>query len=89
MRFFIEKYRSLSVWLSLAIIAMAFVAGSADSNTSCCITAAFLTGAVMYGIGGAREWSLGRRTFCWIHELWATALLACAVWYQLEMRGIL
>ena len=45
MKGFLEKYRNISVWLSLFILAMWFVGASDQENRMPCMLLAFLAGA--------------------------------------------
>lgn len=89
MKFLLEKYRVISIWLSLLVLTLAFVVGSDMEWRPVCAMLAFLAGAVMYGIGGAREWIVGHRTagmveICLAVCMWLAALLAL-----LRLGGIL
>ena len=55
MKGFLEKYRNISVWLSLFILAMWFVGASDQENRMPCMLLAFLAGAGIFGSGAARE----------------------------------
>lgn len=51
MKGFLEKYRNISVWLSLFILAMWFVGASDQENRMPCMLLAFLAGAGIFGSG--------------------------------------
>lgn len=89
MKLLVEKYRTISVWLSLIVIALGFVIGSDDPRKSLCIPIAFLAGTIMYVTGGLREWMLGRRASALIHECLAVLMLVCMVLYLFQLGGIL
>lgn len=61
MKGFLEKYRNISVWLSLFILAMWFVGASDQENRMPCMLLAFLAGAGIFGSGAAREWTMDNR----------------------------
>ena len=69
-----ERYRPLSIWLSLLIISLAFVIGSDESSRWISIPAAFGLGALLYLLGGIREWSRGRVPAV-LMELFLSALM--------------
>ena len=90
MKGFLEKYRNISVWLSLFILAMWFVGASDQENRMPCMLLAFLAGAGIFGSGAAREWTMDNRL--------GSLMLCCtdrglcgqqSYWPVLSMGGIL
>ena len=89
MKFLLEKYRVISIWLSLLILTLSFVAGSDMEWRPVCAMLAFLAGAVMYGMGGAREWTTGRRTACMVEICLAVCMWLAFLLALLRLGGIL
>lgn len=89
MKFFREKYRVLSIWLSLIILALAFVIGSDQECRGICISLAFIFGTLLYSVGGAREWMLNRMTACLLETLLAICMLTAAILSLLRLGGII
>lgn len=89
MKFLAEKYRVISIWLSLTILALAFVIGSDDENRAVCIFLAFAAGTLLYTAGAAREWMMNRMTACLIEGLLAVCMLTAAVLSLFRMGGII
>lgn len=75
----IEKYRMLSIWLSLLIITLAFVIGSDEKSRWLGIPAVFGLGALLYLLGGVREWARGRIPAVLAELLLAAFMLAGAI----------
>lgn len=89
MKFLLEKYRVISIWLSLIILALSFVIGSDEESRAFCVFLAFLTGTFLYAAGGAREWMLNRMTACLIEVILAVCMLTAAFLSLLRMGGII
>lgn len=89
MKFLLEKYRVLSIWLSLLILALAFVVGSDTEWRPFCVMLAFLAGAVMFGLGGIREWMLGHRIGSMTEAFLAACMWIASVLSLLRLGGIL
>lgn len=89
MKFLMEKYRTISIWLSLVILALAFVIGSDKEWHSAGVPVVFTVGFVMYLTGSIREWKLGRMTACLIEALFAVWALVAAFLSVLRLGGVL
>lgn len=89
MKFFVEKYRVISIWLSLIVLALAFVIGSDDENRAVCVFLVFVVGTLLYSVGAAREWMLNRMTACLVEALLAVCMLTSAILSLLRLGGIL
>lgn len=89
MKFLVEKYRSISVWLSLAILALAFWIGSDADCRNVCVPVAFLLGTVLYGLGAVSEWKQSRVIGCLIHLILALMLTAGLIISLLKAGGLL
>ena len=81
----LEKYRNISVWLSLFILAMWFVGASDQENRMPCMLLAFLAGAGIFGSGAAREWTMDNRLGSLIYAvltgfMWAQSYWPALVW---------
>lgn len=61
MKGFLEKYRNISVWLSLFILAMWFVGASDQENRMPCMLLAFLAEPVFSDqvLPGSGRWTTG------------------------------
>ncbi len=59
MRWILEKYENISVWLSLFILAMAAVACSYETWIMRSSALAFFAGTLLFGFGAAKGWQLG------------------------------
>jgi len=89
MKFLLEKYRVLSIWMSLLILALAFVVGSDDEWRPVCAVLAFLIGGLMYGLGGIREWTRGHRISSMVETFLAVCMWIALVLSLLRLGGIL
>ena len=89
MKGFLEKYRNISVWLSLFILAMWFVGASDQENRMPCMRLAFLAGAGIFGSGAAREWTMDNRLGSLIYAVLTGFMWAAVVLAGLSMGGIL
>ena len=101
MKGFLEKYRNISVWLSLFILAMWFVGASDQENRMPCMgltsnkylimlmLLAFLAGAGIFGSGAAREWTMDNRLRSLIYAVLTGFMWAAVVLAGLSMGGIL
>ncbi len=76
MKFLVEKYRVVSIWLSLAILALGFYIGADEECRLVCVPLAFLLGAVLYLLGGICEWKSRRRFACLILVILTFMMLA-------------
>lgn len=89
-KFLIEKYRVLSIWSCIGILALAAVVFSDDVHKELCILVIFLLAALLYGSGALREWSTtGRKIVGLIQAVMAVMALTAAVLQCLRMGGIL
>lgn len=88
-KFLVEKYRVVSVWLSLAVLALAFVIGSDEECRMIFVPLAFAVGAVMYAAGGVREWAINRMPACLVEVLLAVCMTIAAVLSLLYLGGII
>ena len=86
MKFLVEKYKVISIWLSLAVLALAFYIGSDAECRAVCVPAAFLLGAMLYGLGGVREWYLNHLLGCLI-DLILTLIMLAGLILSLLMAG--
>lgn len=89
MKFLVEKYRVISIWLSLIILALAFVIGSDEERRAFCVFLAFVAGTFLYSVGGMREWMLNRMTACLVEVLLAICMLTAAFLSLLRLGGII
>lgn len=89
MKFFVEKYRVISIWLSLIVLALAFVIGSDDERRAICVFLVFVVGTLLYSVGAAREWMLNRMTGCLVEALLAICMLTSAILSLLRLGGII
>ncbi|MBR5509570.1 MAG: hypothetical protein IKV59_05905 [Lachnospiraceae bacterium] len=78
MKFLVEKYKVVSVWLSLAILALGFYIGANQECRDICVPFTFLLGMVMYLSGCIYEWR-HRRRFAGIILLILTLLMAAGM----------
>lgn len=89
-KFFIEKYRVLSIWACIAILALAAVVLSDDTHKELCILVIFFLAAFLYGIGAFREWNTTKRKIMGlIQAVMAMMALTAAALQILRMGGIL
>lgn len=89
MKFFVEKYRVISIWLSLIVLALAFVIGSDEESRAVCVFLVFVVGTLLYLVGAAREWMLNRMTACLVEALLAICMLTSALLSLLRLGGII
>ena len=89
MKGFLERYRNITVWLSLFILAMGFVAVSDEEQRMVCMLFAFLAGAFLFGAGTAREWTMDNRLGSLIYAVLTGFMWAAVVLAGLSMGGIL
>lgn len=89
MKFLLKKYRIISIWMSLLILTLAFVAGSDQEWRPVSLTLAFLTGTFLYGLGGIREWMLDRRVSSMVEMALAFCMLIAVVLCLLGFGGLL
>lgn len=89
MKFLLTKYRILSVWMCLIILTLSFVVGSDMEWRQVCMTLAFLTGALLYSLGGIREWMLGRRVGSMVELFLSVCMWIAAVLSLLCLGGFL
>lgn len=89
MKFLLTKYRLISIWLSLFILAMAFVIGSDAGIRAVCIPFTFGAGTLLYAAGAVREWMLGWMTACLIEILFAICMLTGTFLSLLRLGGII
>lgn len=89
MKFLVEKYKSISVWLSLAILALAFCIGSDTDCRNVCVPVAFLLGTVLYGLGGVWEWKQSRTVSCLVNFILALLTLTGAILSFLKAGGLM
>lgn len=89
MRFLEKNYRLLSIWLSLLVLALAFVTGSDRPARAVCVTAAFFAGTLLYVLGSIREWMRNRVTAALIEMLLAVCMLTGGILSLLRLGGIL
>lgn len=89
MKFFVEKYRVISIWLSLLILVLGFVIGSDEESRAVCIFLVFVAGTFLYSAGGIRDWVRNRMTACLIEVLLAICMLTAAILSLMRMGGII
>lgn len=89
MKFMEKYYRSVSAWLSLLIMVLAFTAGSDQSLRNMCVTAAFFAGMLLYLLGSIREWTRNRMTPALIEALLAVCMLTGGLLSLMRMGGLL
>ena len=75
MKGFLEQYRNITVWLSLFILAMGFVAASDEEHQMACMLFAFLAGVLLFGAGTAREWAVKNQPSCAWEELYENRII--------------
>lgn len=89
MKFLMGRYRTISIWLSLVILALAFVIGSDEAWHAIGVPAVFSVGFIMYLAGSIREWKLGKMTACLVDALLAVWALVAAFLSVLRLGGII
>lgn len=89
MKFLVEKYKVISVWLSLAILALAFYIGSDADCRDVCVPVAFLLGAVLYGLGSVWEWQQKRMISCLVNFILSLLTLAGVILSLLIAGGLM
>ncbi|MCD8097279.1 MAG: hypothetical protein LUE31_04415 [Lachnospiraceae bacterium] len=89
MRWILEKYESISVWLSLFILAMAAVALTDDAWRARSTALAFLAGTLLFGFGAAKGWQLDRRPQAFVEIGLTVCTGAAFVLALLHMGGFL
>lgn len=89
MKFLLTKYRLISIWLSLFILAMAFVIGSDEEIRAVCVPLAFAAGTLLYAAGALREWMRSRMTACLIEVIFAVCMLTGTFLSILRLGGII
>ncbi len=89
MKGFLEKYRNISVWLSLFILAMWFVGASDHENRMLCMLLAFLAGAASFGIEAVQEWMADNWILCLICAIVTGFMWAAVLLTGLSMGGVL
>lgn len=89
MRWILEKYENISVWLSLFILAMAAVALTDDTWRLRSMALAFLAGTLLFGLGVARGWRLGHRPQAFVEMGLTVCTGAVLVLLLLHMGGFL
>ncbi|MBS6396929.1 MAG: hypothetical protein KH452_07235 [Clostridiales bacterium] len=88
MRFLLGKYRIIVIWMSLLILALAFLIGS---DTGCCeavMPLAFAAGTLIYVLGAVREWMQNRMFACMIEALLVIVMLTGLVLSLLRLGGM-
>lgn len=88
-KFLVEKYRVVSVWLSLSVLALAFVIGSEEENRGFLVPLVFAVGAVMFAAGGVREWVMNRMPACLVEVLLAVCMTVASALSLLYLGGII
>lgn len=89
MKGFLERYRNITVWLSVFILAMGFVGASDKEHRSWCMLLAFLAGILLFGTGTVREWNEKNQPGIFCHAMLTSAMAMAAVLTILQMGGIL
>ena len=89
MKGFLERYRNITVWLSLFILAMGFVAASDEEQRMVCMLFAFLAGAFLFGAGTAREWAVKNQPGVSCYAVLTAAMWMAVVVTILRLGGIL
>ena len=89
MKRFLERYRNITVWLSLFILAMGFVAASDEEQRMVCMLFAFLAGAFLFGAGTAREWAVKNQPGVFCYAVLTAAMWMAVVITILRLGGIL
>lgn len=89
MKFFAEKYRVISIWLSLIVLALAFVIGSNDERRAVCVFLVFAAGTLLYSVGAMREWAMNRMPACLVEGLLAVCMLTASILSLLRLGGII
>ncbi|MCD8363606.1 MAG: hypothetical protein LUC98_11745 [Lachnospiraceae bacterium] len=89
MRWILEKYESISIWLSLFVLAMAAVALTDDTWRFHSTALAFLAGTLLFGFGAARGWRLGHRPQAFVEMGLTVCTGAAFVLTLLHMGGFL
>ena len=86
MKFLVEKYKVVSIWLSLLILALGFYIGADEACRPVCVPFAFLLGTALYLLGCICEWR-NRRRFASLVLLILTLLMAASTVVSLLYRG--
>ena len=87
MKFLVRNYRSISITLSLFILALAFVVGSTEEWRNICVPLAFFLGFVMYAVGGIRAWKCGLRVVGAVEIILMVCLWAAFVFSIVSLGG--
>jgi hypothetical protein len=89
MKLLLKSYRNVSIWFSLAILMLFFVAVSDAGWRSICVLTAFLLGAILFTLGSIRGWKLNYR-LVWLGDgALAAVMWLASVWMAFELGGIL
>ena len=84
-----ERYRTVTVCLSLLILALVFAVASDEVVSRICIPLAFLAGPLLYGTGAAYDRKAGKKTGSRFQGIFALLFLAAAVFSVLHIGGLL
>ncbi|MCD8195868.1 MAG: hypothetical protein LUE24_01625 [Lachnospiraceae bacterium] len=89
MRWILEKYENISVWLSLFILAMAAVALTDDIWKMRSTALAFFAGTLLFGFGAVKGWQLGHRPQAFVEIGLTLCTGAAFILALLHMGGFL
>lgn len=87
MKFLVKKYRVISIWLSLAILALAFFIASDEGSRAVCVPIIFLLGTFLYLAGGIREWALNHMPTLMVEVILGFFMFTAAVESFLRLGG--
>ena len=89
MKFLVDKYRDISIWLSLLIITLGFILASDVRLRAAGVPLIFALGALLFALGSLYERSRNR-VLAWIAELiLSVCMLAAAAAAVLQLGGFL
>jgi len=89
MKFILKRYQTISIWLSLLIISLAFVIDSDRSARNVFVPIAFFAGMLLYMLGGIREWTQSRLTAALIEASLAVCMLIGGILSLFRLGGLL
>ena len=84
-----ERYRTVTVCLSLLILALVFAVASDEELSRICIPLAFFPGTLLYGTVAAYDRKAGKKTGSRFQGIFALLFLAAAVFSVLHIGGLL
>lgn len=89
MKFLVEKYKVISIWLSLAILALAFYIGSDEECRAVCVPLALLLGTLLHLLGSTRELACNRMVACLIETVLTVVMVSGLILSLLGLGGVM